>query len=67
MTIIDEIQAKTDRPVSKRLLERVKGYHLESNKYERKIELEGTYECAVKEMPADYALFGGVSELKSLS
>ena len=67
MTIIDEIQAKTDRPVSKRLLESVKGYRLESNKYERKIGLGGTYECAVEEMPSDNALFGGVSELKSLS
>ena len=42
MTIIDEIQAKTNRPASKRLLERVKGLYLESNKYERKIELEVT-------------------------
>lgn len=42
MTIIDEIQAKTDRSVSERLLERVKGLHLEKNKYERKIELVGT-------------------------
>lgn len=33
MTIIDEIQAKTDRSVSERLLERVKGLHLEKNKY----------------------------------
>ncbi len=26
-----------------------------------------TYACAVEEMPADYGLFGGVSELKLLS
>ncbi len=26
-----------------------------------------TYECAVEGMPADYGLFGGVSEQKSLS
>ena len=26
-----------------------------------------TYECAVEEMSADYGLFGGVSEQKSLS
>ncbi len=40
--IIEEIQSLTDREISQRMIEDAKRLKLESDKYERKVEIEGT-------------------------
>ena len=42
MTVIEEIQSLTDKEISQRMIEDAKRLKLDSDKYERKVEIEET-------------------------